>query len=220
MFAQTGSCLQSTSGRDIPFPTQALVSSEILPSCSQVIIPSYQFQCHGNITAWETYVSPNGETHRNGFYTIVFQIWRPSPTAAEDGCYSTIASDSFDNIVLLQNPQGLVSRTLTPADYIPVQPGDVVGYFLVDRDTNDDREGIQLEARTPGEGEEVWYQVFDDIRRTGRPSCEYTVGAGRNIPLLTSSAPLFNVVVGKSQATTTVDRTALPHRKKDRVCYP
>ena len=53
---------------------------------------------------------------------------------------------------------GLVDKTLEPEGFLPVQPGDVVGYFMSREGRTGERDGIQLEPREEDGGEEVWYQ--------------------------------------------------------------
>ena len=51
---------------------------------------------------------------------------------------------------------GLIDRTLEPKGFLPVQPGDVVGYFMSRVGRTGERDGIQLEPHGEDEGEEVW----------------------------------------------------------------
>jgi hypothetical protein len=135
-------CLQSASIHGIPFedlgPSSA---SERLPTERQVIITSYQFRCCGNITRWQTYVEP-GEDTEDGMYNITFQVWRPSSGVEDNGCYYLTGEDLYTNIDL--GDGGLVNRTLEPANYLTVQPGDVVGYYMSREGRTGMMDGIQL----------------------------------------------------------------------------
>ena len=72
------------------------INGPILPSGTQAIVTSYQFNCCGDISAWEAAVFPNGgANHARGAYNINFQVWRPSPTVETDGCYSLVGENRF-----------------------------------------------------------------------------------------------------------------------------
>ena len=47
----------------------------------QAIIPSYEFQCCGDIRVWAVDVHPGGRRD-NRDYTLNLQVWRPSPALA------------------------------------------------------------------------------------------------------------------------------------------
>jgi len=190
-----------TSGEGIPFEDLG-DNAELLPSESQAIITSYQFQRCGNITGWQTYVHPYSETYRKGAYSIVFQIWRPALGVDRDGCYSMEGEDRYEDIELYEETGGLVNRTLEPADYLRVQPGDVVGYYM-SHSAGDNREaGILLERRDTQEVA-AWYttNTNDNPIRTGPPDCPYTVGPGKLLSSSTTSAPILNVQIGRPNET-------------------
>ena len=130
-------CLLAAGGEPVPFQNMNDIP---LPSGSQAIITTYQFGCCGNITDWQTYLLPSND----GVYLIFFQVWRPSPTVKENGCYTLIGENRFSSVKV--GDGGLVMQTPEPSDTITVQPGDVVGYFISsDRDPeNKGKEGIQL----------------------------------------------------------------------------
>ena len=59
----------------------------VIPHKYQAIIPSYKFDCCGNITEWGVDLYPADESYQFT-YTLEFQVWRPSPTVKTTGCYS------------------------------------------------------------------------------------------------------------------------------------
>ena len=130
------SCLISTTSAPIPFRDLGGASDRISTE-RQVIVASYQFQCCGNITRWQTFVEPGGEG-ADGEYTIIFQVWRPGLGVEVDGCYSLIGEDIYAEIDLGRD--SLVNRTLEPEGFLPVQPGDVVGYFMSRVNRTDERD--------------------------------------------------------------------------------
>ena len=166
------------------------MSTRQLPSESQVLVTSYQFQCCGNVTRWQTYVRPGGGAHQ-GVYTISFQVWRDSKA----GCYQLMGQDDYDDIPL--GAGGLVDRALQPEQYIAVQPGDVLGYYMSnDNRENNDEEGIELIT----DGNEVlWYftNTLEDFFLIGPPQCLVMVGINGTLPNFSNSAPVFNVEIGR-----------------------
>ena len=203
VFAQQNdmrSCLQSTTS-DEPIPFEDLSGDgdpDRIPTERQVIVASYQFQCCGNITRWQTFVEPGGG-REDGEYTIIFQVWRPGLGVELDGCYSLIGQDIYADIELGRD--GLVDRTLGPKGFLPVQPGDVVGYSMSRVGRTGERDGIQLEPRGEDEGEEMWYQSDADPLTTGSGSCLFSVGIeeGRTLRSFTNSAPILSVDIGKGE---------------------
>ena len=134
-------CLRADGGEQLPFRDE---NSSPLPRGSQAIIITYQFQCCGDITAWQTYVQPGGGGHRDGAYDIFFQVWRPSPIVQDNGCYSLVGENRFTSIRFGNNAP--VSETPEPSNIISVRPGDVVGYYTFSREGDDDNQGIQLDS--------------------------------------------------------------------------
>ena len=193
----TSFCLQSTTS-DVPIPFEDLGGDGAprIPTERLVIVASYQFQCCGNITRWQTFVEPGGGG-QDGEYTIIFQVWRPGVGVGVDGCYSLIGQDIYAEIDL--GSDGLVDRTLEPEGFLPVQRGDVVGYFMFREGRTGERDGIQLQRREDDEGEEVWYQSDPEPILTGSGTCLYSVGAENNRALrsFTTSAPVLSVDVGE-----------------------
>ena len=97
----------------------------------QAIIPSYSFNCTqtcGIITEWGADV--RRRDNNDDFYTINFQVWRPSPTTDDSegtGCYSLVGNNRF---VSITPSRGVVVVTPSPQDYIQFQPGDVLGFYV------------------------------------------------------------------------------------------
>ena len=158
-----------------------------------MIVTSYQFQCYGTITAWRTYVHPSGSDHRDGVYTITFQVWRPTE---EVGCHSLVGEDLYENIVLLESTGGLVNRTVPQPSNLSVQPGDVVGFFLVSS-PGGENDGIQFSG-TDEQGydeEQAWYNK--DFLTFSTPSCPFPVGPGRVLTASIHAAPVLSLDIGK-----------------------
>lgn len=83
-----------------------------------------RFSCHGNITGWVAYSDRMGT-----FATVTFQVWRLTATS---GCrtYELVGSHHFSNVTT--NSEKLLNVSAVEEfglDPIPVQPGDVVGFY-------------------------------------------------------------------------------------------
>ena len=190
-------CLQAAREAQLPFRDDN--GSPRLPSGSQAIITSYKFGCCGNINAWQTYVQPGGGKHRDGVYDIFFQVWRPSPTVQDNGCYSLVGENRFTSIHLGDN--GLVSKTPKPSNIISVRPGDVVGYYTFSRDDpdNSDSQGIQLD--TDYTDDIVWYlaDFTPDSITLEATNCPLPVGdeSDRFLTSSTNAGPVLSVSISK-----------------------
>ena len=169
----------------------------ILPNGRQAIVTSnrYQFQCCGDITAWQAYMQPGGGGHENGAYTIHFQVWRPSPTVDSDGggCYSLVGENRFTSITLISRA---VSETPDPTNIISVQPGDVVGYYVLSSRNNDDQ-GVQMDS-----GDDS-INIYYNKDNGGNPislgpnSCQVRAGDGGLLTESTSAAPQLSIDISK-----------------------
>ena len=88
---------------------------------TQIIVPGYQFTCHGKVTSWSACVDPGGRSER---YTIHFQVWRPTGTDVD--CFYLVG-DNFPTEAL--DPSGsCVDLEVPPGEEIVVMPGDVIGF--------------------------------------------------------------------------------------------
>ena len=165
----------------------------------QVIIPSYKFDCYGQITEWKAFVERSGRGHFGDQpYSITFQVWRPS--SPPDGQYTIVGLNDFSPI-LLADPdvdngvnQGIVTGVPLESERIEVQPGDVVGFYF--SSSRDDDNGIQFakpsDNASPYAAETVW---FGSTRcSTLDPPCVYSAG---DFSAMTNLAPLITVTVSK-----------------------
>ncbi len=179
----------NTASGDPPFIND---NSRALPANREVqaIITTYNFSCCVNVTSWETYMRP-----RNGNYDITFQIWRPSPTIQENGCYSLVGQNVFTSITFMNN----VPVILVPQDnYVIAQAGDVVGYSTNSRGNRN--EGIQLDQRDEYSQNMVWYHPHDGSLEIGNQNCPFPIGseADRILRTLTHAAPMLRIKTSKS----------------------
>ena len=144
-------------------------------------------------------MEPGGNGHQ-GDYDITFQVWRPSPTVNSDGCYGLVGENEFTRI---SSPNyingGRISVTPEPTNIITVQPGDVVGFYVLSG--MGDGDGIQLDTSFT---ESVWYHrnnpPDDSLMSRGDLSvCPFPVGSqsGRILMSSTNAAPMLSVGICK-----------------------
>ena len=157
----------------------------VLPSESQVIITSYEFQCCCNISAWKTYIKPENE----GLYIITFQVWRPLQV---NGCYKLVGANRFEII-----GSGTVNESPDPSDVITAQPGDVVGYYnlfseLFQSTNFNSNFGIHLDRI---HNASVWYHTRsnNDNNITGGPQCPLLMTSISS----TNAGPIVTAIVSK-----------------------
>jgi hypothetical protein len=133
-----------------------------------------------------------------GEYTITFQVWRPATGAEGSGCYNLVGEDLYADIDF--GVGGLVDRILEPANYLTVQPGDVVGYYIIRKGRTGVEAGIQLEPRGEDEGEAVWYSGSNVPPTTGgAQECLFSASS-----MFTNSAPVLSVDAGKIELYTSM----------------
>ena len=181
-------CLLTALGNIPPFRDDD--GSPRLPSGTQAIITSYKFGCCGNITTWQTYVEPGGDDHQ-GVYDISFQVWRPSPTVQESGCFSLVGENKFTSISL--GDGGLVSKTPEPSNILTVQPGDVVGYYTISRGGMGD--GLQLDKSQNIDS--IWYHTISESFAPGTADCPLPVGIDKILTSFTNGSPVLSVTMSK-----------------------
>ena len=206
-------CLHSNNKNGVP-PVQShgRNSRRVISPGFQAIIPSYQFQCYGNITQWMVatrYTSDCG-------IDIELQVWRPSVPVNNSGqFYSKVGANRFT----------CVSRiaSLIPQTQIEVILGDVLGFKVLnpgeldcereDRERSSDDEDDQHEEcndrisddNRGGSGivilryinntetnEEVWYARVSNAKVNVH---SISVGSNGTLNTRTNTAPLVSACV-------------------------
>ena len=162
----------------------------------QVIVPSFRFDCCGNITEWGVDVHPGGSSV-NRRYTLDLQVWRPSPTVDDSfgtGYYSLVGSNRFTSISL----RNLVARvTPSPQDYILFQPDDVLGFYVEEARQDDD--GVVLLTSSSFTRELVWYgSIAPTMATSQNGGCPYSVGSSGLLNTLIRAAPVVSIATSKS----------------------
>jgi hypothetical protein len=112
-------CLQSN-GQNFMQRNYTGGRQSVIPRGSQALIPSYRFDCNGNIKEWLVSVASSPTV---GLIEIELQVWRPLNKTGL--CFNKIGGNIFT-----------VSSTVPVANFIPTeqikfQSGDVVGFRLL-----------------------------------------------------------------------------------------
>ena len=159
---------------------------------AQFIVPSYQFHCCANITAWLAHVDRDGPRLRRGAYSINFQVWRPSPTVAVDGAgeYSLVGENRFTSIIFdISLP---ISVTPEPTNMISVRPGDVVGFYQIHEERLDQDNGIEMDL-SYSNTRQLWFET------SAPQGPRSTVRAGNGGTLLwsTNAGPILSISLGE-----------------------
>ena len=145
-----------------------------------------------------------GGSPDNDRYELEIQVLRPLPVDQNDiqcfslvGTYSQIGAPiqggALDHCIVIDIPSD---------NQIPVQPGDVVGYYSDAVSDSRDNDGVQLD--TNREDVTVFYQERASITPSGPSSCSLIAGNNNiaDFTDFTTAAPIITVVVGKHQQAT------------------
>ena len=170
------SCLESIGNIDIPNinKSQYRQLNSIRPGRYQAIVPSYRFNCSGNITEWTIAVT------QLNMYDFDLQVWRPSPIGDNTRHYVLIGQNSFyRNASNYPTQNGSkwgviqVSPPL-PENQLQVEPGDVLGIYVFSYPPQGSGIVLLSSRRYRSQrGEEVWYT------RVGKQA---VVGGGQECP--------------------------------------
>ena len=215
--AQFVDCLKTNNSNGLPF-FQGYGSCETCPGAPnrrihhqhQAIISSYKFNCCGNITEWGVDLNPVDKVTR---FTFDFQVWRPSPTVNETGCYSLVNRFIVRSTSLPTTPiiSHVARVTPSPQDQLQFQPGDVIGFYVESHSTisNNDNGVVVLNIGSYT-SELVW---FGHIDVTAQPSqygsCPYPVGTNGVLNSLTYAAPVISLSIATYSCSSST--TNLPH---------
>ena len=179
-----------------PFQGYGAGINERIHHKHQAIIPTYKLGCRGNIIEWGVDLNPvYGQTNQHTF-NFDLQVWRPSPTVNESGCYSLV--DNFMVTSLLSERITVTSNhvarvTPSPQDQLQFQPGDVLGFYVESQGTvgtNHDN-GVALLVSGSYTSELVWHASVSSHTVSG--SCPYPVGTDGVLRTSTRAAPVISI---------------------------
>ena len=191
-------CLQTNSKNGLPF-FQGYSGATGEPDRRiqhqhQAIITSYKFNCCGNITAWGVDLNPEEESAR---FTFDFQVWRPSPTVNEDGCYSLVNNFTVrsTSLAIIPAVSHVARVTPPPKSQLQFQPGDVLGFYVESHGTTSNNDnGVVLLGNRSHTSESVWFASIAQPSQSAG-SCPYPVGANGELTSLTNAAPVISISV-------------------------
>ena len=150
---------------------------------------------------WGVDVNPPSSTIT---FDFDFQVWRPSPTVNETGCYSLVDSFMTTSISIPPEPQSnhVARVTPSPQDQLHFRPGDVLGFYVEshgegDQPRGDDDNGVVLLTSAGYTSELVWHgRITTQTSQAG--SCPYPVGTDRVLSLSTLAAPVISIKITTS----------------------
>ena len=192
------SCLQTNSEDGLPFfqgyAGDAGRPGRRIQHQHQAIIPSYKFNCCGNIKEWGVDLNPVEE---NVTFNFDFQVWRPSPTVNETGCYSLVNNFIVRSISIPIQPESehVARVTPSPQDRLQFQPRDVLGFYVESDGTSSNNDnGVVLLDNGSHTSELVWFGRIDVTAQPSQSgSCPYPVGINGVLNSLTRAAPVISV---------------------------
>ena len=130
-------------------------------------------------------------------FDIDFQVWRPSPTVNETGCYSLVGNYIVRSIAITGTPEinHVAKVTPSPQDQLQFQPGDVLGFYVESHGTSSDFDnGVVLLNNGSHTNELVYFASIDATAQTSQSgSCPYPVGSSRALNSTTRAAPVISI---------------------------
>ena len=205
-------CLQTNNSNRLPlFQGYRAPPEERIQHQHQAIIPTYRFNCCGNITAWG--VDLNAVAAKAKF-SFDFQVWRPSPTVANDGCYSLVANYLMESISPpLTTIEHVARVTPLPSNQLLFQPGDVLGLYVesIGSGDSDFDNGVVLLQNDGFSKELIWHASITALTSSSG-SCSYPVGSSRVLRQTTQAAPVISIDVTTYSCLQSIfTSTLLPH---------
>ena len=141
----------------------------------------------------------------NGTFDFDFQVWRPSPTVNETGCYSLVNNFIVTSVSLPDQPasEHVARVTPSPQRQLQFQPGDVLGFYVESHDTMSDNDnGVVLLNNGSHASELVWFARIDATTQMSQSgSCPYPVGVTGALNSLTRAAPVISVSLATYSCT-------------------
>ena len=196
--AAQDNCLQTNSNNGLPlfqgYTGLAGAPDRRIHHQNQAIIPSYKFNCCGNITAWGVDLNPDT---KRGTFDFIFQVWRPSPSVNITGCYSLVDNFLSSSITITEIES--VARVFpSPQDQLQFEPGDVLGFYVEAHGGSSDADnGVVLLSNGSHTSELVWFASVDitTVQPSQSGSCPYPVGINGVLSSSTHAAPVISVSV-------------------------
>ena len=160
----------------------------------------------------------------NKTFNFILQIWRPSPTVNQSGCYSLVDDFSTTSTSIGRDLQsGRVAKaTPSPQDQPQFQSGDVLRFYVESHGSGseprgDADNGVVLLNNSKHTSELVWFaKIASQTSQSG--SCPYPVGTTGVLNSPTHAAPVISVPVMTTScplpsysSLSSIISTSLPH---------
>ena len=109
------------------------------------------------------------------------------------GCYSLVGENKFTSITFSNH--GPISETPEPSNIISVQPGDVVGYYVLSKRGRDD--GIQMNS--DDDSINIYYNEDNEGNpiELGPDSCQVSAGDSGLLASSINAAPQLSIDISK-----------------------
>ena len=139
-------------------------------------------------------MTTGGSTSEDRWYTLDFQVWRPSSTTIDDstgsGQYILVGNNRYTSISLTNDK---VQVTPMVQKQVQFQPGDVLGLHV--EEARDSDRGVNVITRTTYTSETVWHASVPSLYDIGCP-----ISAGRDGVLNTKlqGAPIISIKTGNN----------------------
>ena len=152
-----------------------------------------------------------GRPNPDKIFNFDFQVWRPSPTVANDGCYSLVASYLVESISLVQDSEVVARVTPSPNNQLPIQPGDVLGFYVesIGNGSGDHDNGVVLLNNDGFSNELIWHASITALT-SSIGSCPYPVGSTRLLSSPTSAAPVISIAVTTYSCLQSISTSIIP----------
>lgn len=125
------------------------------------------------------------------------QVWRPSPTVNETGCYSLVGNFIIRSTSIPPSPESehVARVTPLPQDQLMFQPGDVLGFYVESHGTTtDENNGVVLLNNASYTSELAWHASVTALTSQSG-SCPYPVGTSGVLNVSTRAAPVISISV-------------------------
>ena len=197
MHVAQDSCL-TTNGSGLPvfqgYKGQAGGPDRRIHHQHQAIIPTYKFNCCGNITEWGVDLNPDRDKADQTF-DFILQVWRPSPTQQIYSCYSLVNDHRITSTVI----RSVATVSVTALNQLQFEPGDVLGFYVESHGsgnksdgTGDDDNGVVVLNNGSHTSELVWHGRITSLTSQSH-SCPYPVGTSGLLSTSTRAAPVISI---------------------------
>ena len=185
----------------------------------QAIIPSYKFNCCGNITEWGVDLNPDRDGADQTF-NFILQVWRPSPTLQTDSCYSLVNDHKITSTVI--NSTGRVATvSVTALNQLQFEPGDVLGFYVESHGSGsasdgDLDNGVVVLNNDRCTSELVWHGRITSLTSRSA-SCPYRVGTSGVLNTSTHAAHVISINITNNSCPTSESPYAFTYHYWTRI---